>query len=265
MNEDRYIELAPLAALGALDGDELTGFEAHVASCDACRGERAVHEAVASRLALALAPVPPSLAVRRQLLDATQPAAGATRSTRPWLTPLLAAAATVLVATGLGMKLRDERDDALRQAEAARRSAAGLEAELRKAEADAAGLRRELAEAHAVRQLVVQPQSRLATLAGLKEAPQARARVLWSPESREAVLVVVGLPPAPEGKAYEVWVIEKTPVAAGVFRVDTDGKATFRLPVVDETARVKTFAVTLEPAAGVPAPTGPMVLAGNVV
>jgi anti-sigma-K factor RskA len=32
--------------------------------------------------------------------------------------------------------------------------------------------------------------------------------------------------------------------------------------LVDDVARVKTFAVTLEPAAGTAAPTGPMILAG---
>ena len=36
------------------------------------------------------------------------------------------------------------------------------------------------------------------------------------------------------------------------------------VPDVDETAQVKTFAVTVEPAEGTPAPTGPMVLAGTV-
>jgi anti-sigma-K factor RskA len=37
-----------------------------------------------------------------------------------------------------------------------------------------------------------------------------------------------------------------------------------RLPAVDETSRVKTFAVTIEPDGGTPAPTGSMVLAGAV-
>jgi anti-sigma-K factor RskA len=44
--------------------------------------------------------------------------------------------------------------------------------------------------------------------------------------------------------------------------VGADGSAIFRLPLVEDTAHVKTFAVTLEPAGGTPAPTGPMVLAG---
>jgi len=54
------------------------------------------------------------------------------------------------------------------------------------------------------------------------------------------------------------------PIPAGVFQVDPNGQAVFRLPDVAEVAKVKTFAVTIEPVAGVPAPTGEMVLAGAV-
>lgn len=60
MTEDRYLELASLAALGALDGSDRAGFDAHSATCPACRGEVLAHEAVAARIPLSLAPVPPS-------------------------------------------------------------------------------------------------------------------------------------------------------------------------------------------------------------
>jgi anti-sigma-K factor RskA len=54
------------------------------------------------------------------------------------------------------------------------------------------------------------------------------------------------------------------PAPAGVVQVGADGKAMFKLPDVADTAEVRTFAVTVEPAQGTPAPTGPMVLAGTV-
>jgi hypothetical protein len=44
--------------------------------------------------------------------------------------------------------------------------------------------------------------------------------------------------------------------------VDASGRAVFRLPVLEETTRVRTFAVTVEPATGSAASTGPTVLAG---
>jgi anti-sigma-K factor RskA len=49
-----------------------------------------------------------------------------------------------------------------------------------------------------------------------------------------------------------------------VFQVDAAGRATVRLQAVGAMANARTFAVTLEPEAGTPAPTGQMVLAGAV-
>jgi anti-sigma-K factor RskA len=90
---------------------------------------------------------------------------------------------------------------------------------------------------------------------------------VWNPDQRQAVLFAAGLPPAPAGKAYEAWVIAgAAPVAAGLFRVaDESGTALHTLPRLDDVARARTFAVTLEPEAGVKAPTGPMVLAGPAI
>jgi hypothetical protein len=123
--------------------------------------------------------------------------------------------------------------------------------------------KRRLDEAAAFRALVAHPGSRLSGLAGLPAAPAARGRVVWNADRREAVLLASGLPPAPEGKAYEAWVIAGgAPVAAGLFRADEEGGAVHSLPRLEDVARAKTFAVTLEPEGGTAAPTGPMVLAG---
>jgi anti-sigma-K factor RskA len=75
-------------------------------------------------------------------------------------------------------------------------------------------------------------------------------------------LFVANLPRAPEGKAYELWTIgEGAPRPAGLFQVDARGRGSHRVEPVAGGAPVKVFAVTLEPEGGVPAPTGPMVLA----
>jgi anti-sigma-K factor RskA len=89
--------------------------------------------------------------------------------------------------------------------------------------------------------------------------------VVWNLQRRRAVLLASGLQPAPPGKRYEVWVIAGgAPVPSGLFQADARGSAVAELPWQEQTAAVRTFAVTLEPEAGTPAPTGPMVLAGNV-
>ena len=65
-----------------------------------------------------------------------------------------------------------------------------------------------------------------------------------------------------------MWAIAgKEPVSAGIFEVDEAGHAFLRLPTLLPLPRAKRFdkfAVTLEPAGGVPKPTGPMYLLGSL-
>jgi hypothetical protein len=183
------------------------------------------------------------------------------RASPAWLG--LAAAVAVACASGF-WQARLERDAARRAADRAQAEAAAARDRVRQAELQLAAALRRGIEQRGLQLLVAHQDSRLSPLAGLAAAPSARARMLWSRSRREALLVAAGLPPAPEGMGYEVWVIgQGAPVPAGVFQVDSEGAAVFRLPDLPETAVAKTFAVTLEPAAGTPAPTGPMVLAGT--
>ncbi|HEY7413144.1 MAG TPA: anti-sigma factor [Vicinamibacteria bacterium] len=248
---DRFLELAPLAALEALDGDELREFRAHAPGCAECRSELAAHEAVAARLGTAAAPVAPPAGLKRRTLAAA--GVGGDRRSWAWVPATLAAGLAVLAFT-----THLDRNEARRALEDARGEAA-------RAEAGAATVRARLAERESLIALLTHRETRLTLLAAAPQGAEPTGRVLWNPRSRRAVLMADGLPPAPPGKAYEVWVIAAgAPRAAGLFRPDADGRALFPLPDVPETAQARTFAVTLEPEAGVPAPTGPMVLAGAV-
>ena len=116
-----------------------------------------------------------------------------------------------------------------------------------------------------VMDVVQSDRLRLVALGGTDESPQSSGRVLWSPETRKAVLYATGLPRPPAGKDYQLWVIEgQTPRSEGVFPVDEQGRATHVLPEVPAAAGIGAFAVTIEPAGGVPQPTGAMVLLGTV-
>jgi anti-sigma-K factor RskA len=67
----------------------------------------------------------------------------------------------------------------------------------------------------------------------------------------DAALVVRMLAPAPEGKDYEIWVLDDgVPLRAGLF--ERPGPTLLTRPV----HRGQTVAVTLEPDGGVDAPTG---------
>jgi len=75
---------------------------------------------------------------------------------------------------------------------------------------------------------------------------------------------MTNLKPAPHGKAYELWTIgEGAPRPAGLVPVHASGRGSLRVEPMPGGEPVKVFAVTIEPAAGAPAPTGPMILASK--
>jgi anti-sigma-K factor RskA len=259
---DRFRELAPLAALDALDGQDLLDFREHLPGCAECRAELAAYEAVAGRMGASVAPVPPPAALRGRVLAAAGvPAATRTTRTAPGAWPAaLGMAAALVVGIGLGVLLTRTQLERLREKTLA------LQGEVDQAQREVADLQQALVEARTVRDLVARPESRLTILAGLDPAPGARGRVIWSAATREAVLLASGLAKPPAGRAYEIWVIgeSKKPVPAGVFQPGSDGSAVVSLPRIEDTARPATFAVTEEPEGGSAAPTGDLVLAGAV-
>jgi len=281
MSADRFIELAPLAALGALDGEDRAGFEQHAAGCPACRDEVASHRAVIAGLAADLQPVPPSPGLRRRVLEAATgavrpsvvpvrpSAAGAAAGRWRRARPALAAAVVIGLAAAAAAwaSARAQRDVARAELDRVREATARLESDNRALRGELAALEARLAEAQSVTLLLSRPEVRLAALTSLETAPGAHARAVWNPATGEAMLVVSGLPPAPAGRAYEVWVIAGGPPApAGLFHSEAEAPAVIvRLPRLGQTTRVRTFAVTVEPEGGTLAPTGPMVLAGDVV
>ena len=107
------------------------------------------------------------------------------------------------------------------------------------------------------------PTSRAVDLAGLKPSPSASARALWS-RNRGMVFTVSGLPrrtsrPRLPGLGRH----RPCPVSAGLLALDQSGAATTFFQTPPDIAAPVAVAVTLEPAGGVPAPTGEMYLIGK--
>jgi anti-sigma-K factor RskA len=122
-----------------------------------------------------------------------------------------------------------------------------------------------MAEQRAVLTLLRDPATQVVALAGQAPAPAARARILWHAR-QGGLLITAGLPTLAEGKAYQLWAIVGTqaPVPAGTFSVDAGGTGSLKVPVLPAVVgTVDVFAVTLEPAGGLPAPSGPMMLVGK--
>jgi anti-sigma-K factor RskA len=93
-------------------------------------------------------------------------------------------------------------------------------------------------------------------------AERARARLTFDAQTGRAMLTAADLPPAPPGKAYQLWFIAagKPPMPGSVFRPDAHGHAEMHENIPPEGRTAAVFAVTLEPAGGTSAPTGEIYL-----
>jgi anti-sigma-K factor RskA len=263
-------------ALGALDADERPAVEAHLAAgCDACRRELAQWQEVVGSLALLGQDVPaPDL--KPALLRRARARRGSRVVTLPrWSLAPLALAAGVLLALGVARELgwRDRLAHEVEQAtalrgdlETAQDAVQRLGAALAAKEQDVAALRAALASVRESLAIVQAPGLQLVRLRETREAAPAEGHVLLSAESRRALFYAFDLPAVTPDKAYELWwITEKDgPVNAGVFRPDARGLGRVETTFPTDAGAIQAAAVTIEPAAGVAKPTGPMVLLGTV-
>ena len=126
---------------------------------------------------------------------------------------------------------------------------------------EVADLNDALAAYRSAADLLRDPTTRVVMLRGVGPSPGATGRVIWN-QVAGGQLFAANLPSVPQGKAYVLWMIGAgSPRPAGVFRVDAEGRATHHVAPAEGGEPVEAFAVTLEPERGVPAPTGPRVLA----
>jgi Anti-sigma-K factor rskA len=176
---------------------------------------------------------------------------------RPSLGFGAAAAAAALVLLGVTSLLLWSQNRTL-SAEVAR-----LYDRLRETQGEMAGQRERLASARDVNELLSAPGARFAELSGKEPAPRAHAMLAYDRATGRAVIMATGLPPAPAGHAYQLWLIaDKKPMPGGTFKSDAEGRARMsdRLPA---DIGQPTFAVTLEREGGVPAPEGEIYLIGS--
>lgn len=94
--------------------------------------------------------------------------------------------------------------------------------------------------------------------------PQSLGRMMWNRTSDDWVMVAHGLRQPREGMVYQVWLVtDGAPISAGTFRPDKDGKTMMHAHYDLPREALRSVAITEEPEGGVPAPTGPMVVAGS--
>ena len=303
MKHEDYKELIALHALEAIgDEGERRMLEAHLADCADCRAEFDAALAAASSLAYATPPVAPAPELRAQILtriksqpqqakedeDGRLNASSGNGAATTTTTTSSSATDTFAAASNVSAPDEFARRREAREVKVSRRlfvfgtlaaslaiaalllsllllwqRTARLQNELAQLSANANQTAQELARTRADRELLAAPEAHTATLAGTKMAERARARLTFDERTGRAMLMAADLPPAPAGKAYQLWFIAegKPPMPGSVFQTDASGHAEMHDIVPPEGRRsASVFAVTLEPAGGVSAPTGEMYL-----
>jgi hypothetical protein len=167
------------------------------------------------------------------------------------------AASVAVFALGVSLYVLWQRNDELR------REVAQLSAQLGEARGRLDATSTELARARFESELFSAPDSHTAQLSGTEMAQSARAKLTFNDTTGEAMLVASRLPPAPAGKAYQLWYIAGgKPLPGSVFTPDPSGRGQMRSVIPPEGRRAEVFAVTLEPEGGLPAPSGEIYLKG---
>ena len=236
-------------AVDALDDDERTSFEQHLAVCAACRAEVAELSAAAGSLAsLTEATPPPSL--RASVLsdiaqvrplppltedagvpddsapDAGAPNAGAPDAggtvlpirRRPRTAWFAAAAAAAVIAIG-GLAWSPWSDDAGSQSPMAQVTAAD----------DAM------------------------TVSTTKDG--ATAEVAYSKQLGKAAISVTGMEPAPDGMTYQLWYVGPAGTATPAGLLGVDGEGSGQALLTGQATPTDKVAMTMEPAGGSAQPT----------
>ncbi len=187
-------ELTAGYALDALDADECERYEAHLASCEACRDELQGFWQVSAALGRAADGPQPPPSLRERILEQA-------RSERPIVVPLrrrftlpvLSSAAAVAAVAAIAIGIW------------------------------AVGLSRELDDANDQIAVLGDPNAQVF------ESANGEANLVVTPNG-EAALVVRQLASAPAGKDYQIWVFENgVPQSAGLF--ERPGVAMLTRPV----------------------------------
>ncbi|HEX6913244.1 MAG TPA: anti-sigma factor [Longimicrobium sp.] len=284
-------------ALGALDGEERTLLHAHLAACQACRAELADLRASAGALAFAAPPAPLDTArsgrVRARLLaraaadrapagdglsDSTRvapappapspsvttktaddddvtrvtPITAAPSRRRGTMLPWLAAAASLVLLLGTGVYALSLRGRVLTQT-----------AWMNAAEEEQNRLERALREREATLAAVSAPAVRVIDMASAGR-PEPGGRMFWDQRTHRWTFFAHDLPAIQRGREYQLWLI--TPggrkLPAPTFRPGPRGEARVEATYALPADSLQAIAVTEEPAGGLPAPSGPVVIVG---
>jgi hypothetical protein len=107
------------------------------------------------------------------------------------------------------------------------------------------------------------PPERAILIPGTGEAPQASGQ-LFVGDGNQALLALRDLAPLTSEQTYQLWLIpaDEAPVPAGLLSVEANTPTWLTVQIPPEAKNFAAVGVSIEPAGGSPAPTGPIVLLG---
>ncbi len=261
MNEHlQFDEDLELYALGALDADERSAFEAHLAGCEICSERLASAQQRIGFLGTAAPQMVPAAHVKQALLERVRqespaPVMPSLPSQRPsfwsyFKQPVFAwgcAAIIAVVALVFANKTRE------------------LQHRLNSLQVEMQATQDAVAKDRTIADLLNSPQTQRVALKQPTDATHPEGKVYYQ-QKQGLLFYAANLPAAPSDHVYQLWLVpaEGAPISAGIFQANSKGEASVVLPSLPSGVTAKAFAVTLEPAGGVPQPTGPKVLLGLV-
>jgi len=249
---EEFAEDLSLYALGALSSEERQAVERHLEECSACRRELERLRGDMTLLALSVSGPNPPFRSRERLMAAIakepRRVQGRLQKATGWWTAVqwaAAVAAVVIVAL-----LWNQNSDL-------RRHVASLEA-------NSTEQQTQLMQAKELIASLTSAEAEHFTLVASNTPPQPQGKAIYVRKSGTLVFLASNLPPLPPQMAYELWLIPASgaPIPVGLFRPDSHGSATVVKPPLPSGIEVKTFAITIEPAAGSSAPTSQPILVG---
>ncbi len=281
---ENMVVMAAAYALDALDAPETAVFEAHLPTCPECAQIVGEMRSVVAALPLTVPFVDPPADLKQRVFDrvhALQSTQSSPRAVEPALLAApelrqnrrgffsifsgggfavgaaVASLVLLLVAGGGLLQQRGQISDL--QGQLAEQQQVQTLANSRHQE-QTAQLRGQLAQREGVQSLINSPDGNVVQM----EQHGIEARLFTDPNSERAYVVIDGLPEAPQGRDYQIWLSPDgknlQPVSVGVFR---DNSGRWLLEADKPLSSYQWIGVTEEPDGGSPAPTSKPLMGGE--
>lgn len=232
-------------AIGTLRGDERAALRAHLAVCASCAEYCASFAPVTAALLNGAPPLTPPAALRAALMQKVQPPAAQTQGRFGWLGAMARIAmvgallAVIVLANTYAANFITINNPIARiiNSQQAQQLA---------------------------RQLAADPTATQLPMYARAAAPQASGTLRFKAEDKVGVLEAQALPALPSDRAYQLWLVnpDGTRDTGAIFRV-SDASEWITVNGAKPLNQYVRFGISIEPAGGSPAPTGPGALSSQ--